>query len=360
MKHWMALIGLLLALNSTLAIAGDPAETIGEYLQAAVDVHRFNGSVLVAQKDQTIFSGGFGLANFEHDVANTPNTKFRIGSITKQFTAMAVMVLQEQGKLKVTEPIGKYLDDPPEAWEGITIHHLLTHTSGIPSYTSMLNYRFRMAHFQTTNDMLGRFRDKPLEFEPGEKFEYSNSGYFLLGVVIEKAAGKRYEEFLREEVLDPLGLKDTGYDRFKTVLQHRASGYERYGNAISHAPFLDMSQPYSAGALYSTVEDLNRWDQALRQRKLISEENYEAMFTPEKDHYAYGWMVRGENSRRRIFHGGGINGFLSFILRYPEEALCIVVLSNVTPSNPGKIAQDLAAIMLGEEFEIPKPRKSKP
>lgn len=358
MHRLVVLIVLLVAAKPGFGFADEKADTLGKYMEAAVEVRQFNGSVLVAQGNENVLSRGFGMANFEHGVANTPQTKFRIGSITKQFTAMAVMILQERGKLNVGDPIAKYLEDAPDTWSDVTIHHLLTHTSGIPSFTGMPDYIFKMSRFQSQSTIIDRFREKPLEFPPGEKFKYNNSGYFLLGVVIEEASGKSYEEFLREEILDPLDMHDTGYDHFQTVLKHRASGYQRRGENMTHAAYLDMSQPFSAGALYSTVEDLNRWDQALRRRELISEKGYETMFTPDKSNYAYGWMVRGEQGRRRVFHGGGINGFQSFILRYPEEELCIVVLCNVTPANPGKIANDLAAIMLGEEFEFPQADKA--
>jgi CubicO group peptidase (beta-lactamase class C family) len=348
---------LLLLFISVLAIsAADANEAdadLARYMDACVRVEKFNGSVLVCKNNETVFKSGYGMANFEHDIPNTPNTKFRIGSITKQFTAMAVMLLEERGKLKVEDCITKYITDAPEAWGDLTIHHLLTHTSGVPSFTSMPEYRRDMMLAQSIDQMVARFKEKPLSFVPGEEYEYSNSGYFLLGTIVEKASGVSYDEFIRKEICEPLKLHDTGYDRFRTVLKHRASGYLRRSHSIIHDAYLDMSQPYAAGALYSTVEDLNRWDQALRRRELISEDRYERMFTPEKNGYAYGWGVRTKSGRKTISHGGGINGFRSHILRYPDEKLCVVVLCNVPPVNPGKVAQDLAAIMLGEEYELP-------
>ncbi|MDG1898128.1 MAG: serine hydrolase [Fuerstiella sp.] len=336
-------------------VADEPVAELVSYMQACVKVDNFNGSVLVCKDNRTVIRNGYGMANFEHDVPNTPDTKFRIGSITKQFTAMAVMILEERGKLKVEDRVSEYVVDPPYAWADVTIHHLLTHTSGVPSFTSMPEYRRDMMLPQTIEQMLAKFKDEPLDFAPGEKYAYSNSGYFLLGAIIEKASGVSYEQFIRTEICEPLELHDTGYDRFHTMLKHRASGYKRLAGAIVHDAYLDMSQPYAAGSLYSTVEDLSRWDQALRRKELISDERYEKMYTPEKkQNYAYGWGVRTQSGRKTISHGGGINGFLSYILRYPEQKLCVVVLCNVLPANPGKVAKDLAAIMLGDDYEIPK------
>lgn len=348
---------LLFSLVATGVSAG-PEDELRKYMDACVDVNRFNGAVSVSKNGELVLSQGYGLANFEHDVAVSPHTKFRIGSITKQFTAMAIMILQEQGKLKVEDPISQHLEDAPEAWNDVTIHHLLTHTSGIPSYTGMADYVRDMMLPQSLDQMVARFRDKPLEFKPGDEFRYSNSGYFLLGAIIEQASGMSYEDFLEKEICQPLGLKDTGYDRYRSVLPHRASGYNRDNDGLVNADYLDMSQPYAAGSMYSTVEDLSRWDEALRNHKLISEESYQQMYTPEKNGYAYGWSVNDDAGRQSIGHGGGINGFVTHIRRYPSEKLCVVVLSNVLPANPGRISKDLASIMLGDAYEVPQERKA--
>jgi CubicO group peptidase (beta-lactamase class C family) len=219
----------------------------------------------------------------------------------------------------------------------------------------MPEYRRDMMLGQTTEQMVARFRDKPLEFEPGAKYKYNNSGYFLLGVIIENASGVKYDVFLRQEIFEPLGMKDTGYDRFQAVLKRRATGYSRWrAGKLANAAYVNMSQPYAAGALYSTVEDMSRWDQALRRRELISEANYRVMWTPVKSNYAYGWISNKAGGRRKLSHGGGINGFRSQIDRYPDQKLCVVVLCNEETMNPRKVAQDLAAIVLGLDYETPK------
>jgi CubicO group peptidase (beta-lactamase class C family) len=328
-----------------------------EYMNACAKVNQFSGAVLVSKESETLFAKGYGFANAEHQVPNTPKTKFRLGSITKQFTAMAILILREQGKLKVEDPVGKYLHDAAKAWEGVTIRHLLTHTGGVPSYTEAPDYRKKMTMPETVASMIARFRDKPLDFKPGEKFHYSNSGYFLLGAVIEKVSGKSYEAFLKEAIFDPLGMNDTGYDHLAALLPGRASGYNRREAGLVNAEYLDMSQPYAAGSLYSTVLDLALWDRALREGKLISKAAYTEMFTPIKGDYAYGWAVATIKGRKLVRHGGGINGFVTDILRYPDQKVCVVVLCNVTPLNTGRIAQDLAAIAFGDPYELPKLRK---
>jgi CubicO group peptidase (beta-lactamase class C family) len=350
-----------LALLSTLWVCGharaqDETSKLEQYMDACVRVRHFSGSVLVTRDGIPLFSKGYGLANAEHQVPNTPETKFRLGSITKQFTAMAIMILQERGKLAVEDPIGKYFDDAPKAWEGVTIHHLLTHTAGVHSYTSDPEYVKRMAHPETVKSMIARFRDRPLDFKPGEKFQYSNSGYFLLGAIIEKVSGQSYEAFLKEAIFEPLGMKDTGYDHPSTILAHRASGYTRKGDVLENAAYLDMAQPYAAGSLYSTTLDLAKWDQALRDGALIAQESMTRMFTPEKNDYAYGWSVTTRSGRNEIGHGGGINGFATEIVRYPDQKVCVVVLCNVLPANPGKVARDLAAITFGEPVALPRER----
>lgn len=349
----------LASMATPLAFADDKgiAERCSEYMNAAVEVEQFSGAVLVAKGSEILFEHGYGMANAEHQVPNRPETKFRLGSITKQFTAAAILILQDERKLNVRDAINQYVPTAQPAWEPITIHHLLTHTSGIPSYTSDFVYGLSMHKPETVSSMIARFKDKPLEFQPGERFNYSNSGYFLLGAIIEKVSGKRYEDFMREAVFEPLGMKHTGYDRHATILANRASGYERRGDQHVNASYLDMSQPYAAGALYSTVGDLLIWDRALKEGKLLSKESMAAMFTPEKNGYAYGWTVGERRGRKFVGHGGGINGFATEFLRFPDDDLCVVVLSNVVPSNPGKFAHDLARLASGESVDPPKVRQ---
>ncbi len=334
----------------------DLAAKVDEYVAAQMKVNQFSGAVLIARDGKVLLSKGYGLAHREFDIPNTPQTKFRLGSITKQFTATAALLLEERGKLSTEDPLCKFLEPCPEAWKPVTVHHLLTHTSGIPSYTGMPDYRVQMTHRVSPDQMIARFRDKPLDFPVGDRYRYNNSGYFLLGVIIEKASGMSYEAFLAENIFAPLGMKDSGYDHFETILPRRAAGYSLEKGAPVNSAYLDMGQPYAAGSLYSTAEDLLTWDQALAGGKLLSAKSYEKMYTPFKNNYAYGWAVAPRFNRKTIGHGGGINGFSTMINRYPDDNVCFIVLSNLESANAGRISRDLEALYFGEKYELPRER----
>jgi len=346
---------VLLFLLAATAAAQDLTPKFDEYLNALVRQDHLSGSVLVARDGKVLFSKGYGLANVELDVPNTPKTKFRLGSITKQFTAATVLLLQERGKLSVQDLVCKYVDNCPAAWSEITIHHLLSHTGGIPNFTDSPDYQPKMMLPVTPLEMIARFRDRPLEFKPGEKWNYSNSGYFLLGYIVEKAAGESYESFLQKNIFDPLKMTGTGYDHQDAILKQRATGYSLAKGKKINSAFIDMTQPYSAGSLYSTVEDLFLWNEALFSGNLLSAKSREAMMTPVKNDYAYGLGVQIRGARKTISHGGGINGFSTSIARLVDEKMTIVVLRNVDYGSPGpgQVSAALTAIALGEKYEIP-------
>src|SRR6185369_11378886 len=235
-------------------------EKLDKLISAYAEYGKFNGSVLVAEKGEIIYKKGFGLANMEWGISNQPATKFRLGSVTKQFTAMLILQLVSENKLKLDVPISTYLPDyPKKNGNIITIHHLLTHTSGIPDFTSFPNFREMMRDPYRPEEIVSLFADSVLEFTPGEKFQYSNSGYILLGYLIEKITGKSYEQVLQNKILTPLKMNNTGYDHNSTVIKNKASGYNKLGNTFQNANYVDMSIPFSAGAIYSTVEDLYLW-----------------------------------------------------------------------------------------------------
>ncbi len=345
----LALLAIPSFALSVTARAEDLASQVEEFLEARVQRDRFSGSILVARDGKVLVRRGYGMANLEHDVPNTPETKFRVGSITKQFTAMAVMILQEQGKIDVHEKIKKYLPDAPAAWDEICVQHLLTHTSGIPNFTGFPEYPEMMRRHMMLENLVDSFKGKALEFKPGEQFEYSNSGYVLLGYLIEKVSGKPYASVLQEAIFDPLGMKSTGYDNPIPVLKHRASGYAGRGPFRVNASFIDMTVPHAAGALYSTVDDLFLWDRALLTEMLVPQAAREAMFTPIEEGYGYGWVITKQFGRRSVSHGGGINGFVARFLRFPDDGVCVVVLSNVEGTDAWALADDLAAVTLGEK-----------
>ena len=242
------------------------------------------------------------------------------------------------------DSICEYFPQCPEAWQPITIHHLLTHTSGLPNYTYTVNLTEEERAYSPLTRDLERLRKGSLEFAPGTKFNYCNSGYVLLGHIIEKVSGKSYGDFLRDSIFDPLKMVNTGYDYNGLVLKHRAVGYSLRGDTVITAPFVDMSVPFAAGGLYSAVEDLYLWDQALYTEKLISKKSLEMMFTPFKKQYGYGWYIDEQFKRLCISHGGRIEGYMNSIERFPEEKLTIIVMSNRDTVSAGRVSRDLAAL----------------
>jgi CubicO group peptidase (beta-lactamase class C family) len=352
---------MLSRLTTFLFVAGSclaqDSSRMDQIVQNYVANHQFMGSVLVARGSQVLLSKGYGSANLEWEVPNSPNTKFRLGSITKQFTASSILLLEERGKLNINDPVKKYVPDAPPTWEKITIFHVLTHTSGIPSFTSFADYP-KLEPFPTTAEQLvGRFRDKPLEFQPGEKWNYSNSGYVLLTYLIERISGTNYEQFVRENIFAPLGMQDSGYDSNSAMIPHRAAGYTHNNDKFENAGFIHMSVPQGAGALYSTTEDLLKWEQGLFGGKVLQAASLEKMTTPFKNNYAFGLQVDTVGGHKIIDHGGGIEGFNTELAYYPDDKLTVVVLGNVNGNAPQEIARKLAAINHGETVTLPSERK---
>jgi len=344
------------------ALAQDHAAKIQEVLATAHKYRQFNGAALVAENGKVVYKGGFGLANMEWNIPNTPDTKFRLGSITKQFTATVILQLVEQGKIKLDGKLSDYLPDyRKDVGEKVTIHHLLTHTSGIPSYTSQPGFFENVSRNPyKVDEFVKKYASGNLEFEPGSKFLYNNSGYFLLGAIIEHVTGKPYEQVLKENIFDPVGMKNTGYDHHNTVIAKRATGYIKTPDSYANSPYLDMSIPYAAGSLYSTVEDLYLWDQALYTDKLISAQSKALMYTPFLDNYAYGWAITKASFKQNnadvpvITHGGGINGFTTTIVRFPNEKNLIVMLDNTNTEYLDRLSDSITKIIYNQPYELPK------
>lgn len=340
-----------------VCLAQDNSARMEQVVQSYVANKQFMGSVLVAQDGKVVFSKGYGFANLEWDVPNSPTAKFRLGSVTKQFTAACILLLEERGKLKIDDAVKKYMPDAPAAWDKVTIFNLLTHTSGIPSFTGFPDYASTEAIATTPEKLVARFRDKPLEFQPGEKWNYSNSGYVLLGYLIEKISGQSYSQFVQDNIFTPLGMKDSGYDSNSAIIAHRAAGYAPSDKGLINAGYIDMSIPLSAGALYSTTEDLLRWEQGLFGGKLLSVASLQKMTTPFKNDYAFALAVRDANGHKVIEHGGGIEGFNTQLSYYPDDKLTIVVLANQNTSATGDIASKLAALVHGDKVVLAGERK---
>lgn len=336
------LVGVTLVASFVRAQPVDAAARMEAIVQKRVAAHEFSGAVLVAQRGQPLFDRAYGLANHEWEIANTPSTRFRIGSITKQFTAVSILLLEERGKLKLTDFVSRHMPDTPASWSKITLQHLLTHTSGLTNVTDLPEFMLWKNSPSTVTQMVARFSDLPLDFQPGERHAYSNSNYLVLGLIVERASGQRLGEFLRQHVLDPLGLQDSGLDSNLTILPRRAAGYIHRNGQYLNAPHSDMSVPHGAGAMYSTTHDLWRWSESVFVDKLLTPASRAKLLTPEKDGYALGVRVHTARGHKLIEHGGAIAGFASALRYYPDDGLTVVVLSNLAKSITAELASELA------------------
>ena len=327
---------------------------VNKYIDAYVQMHQFSGSILIAKNGQVLVRNGYGYANYQFNIENTPQIKFRIGSLTKGFTALAIMQLVENNKLSLDDKLIKFIPDYPRGDE-ITLKHLLTCTSGIPNHTEFedFNKERRVYHF-TVSQTIETFKNKPLGFNPDEKFEYSSSNYILLGYIIEQISNMTYADYVEQNIFKPLRMENSGFETPEQVIKNMARGYLFKNNEIENAKFRDMSNAHASGALYSTVEDLYKWDRALYSETLISKESLKTMFIPFKDNYAYGWGVANIFNHKMVTHSGEIDGFISNISRFPDDDICIVILSNFEHTPISRINKDLIAIIFGEEYKIPE------
>ena len=366
------ILGVLLAIlihlsTLTNAFSQSKAEKIDALMKQYSEYGQFNGSVLVSENGKIIHKAGYGLANMEWDIPNQSDTKHRLGSITKQFTSMLIMQLVEQGKVKLEEHVTTYLPNyPKKNGDKITIHHLLIHSSGIPNYTAIPNFmKDKSRNSYTPEEFLSVFADLPLDFKPGKEYSYSNSGYFLLGVIIEKVTGKSYEENLKKYIFTPLNMVNSGYDHYSSIIKNRSSGYEKNGNtSYENARYLDMSVPFAAGSIYSTVEDLFLWDQSLYTDSILSTKYRELMFTPYmptfRGSYGYGWIIMEaplgyKNNNLKIYsHSGGINGYNSLITRFSTDNSMVVLLNNTGRAALEEITLAITAILYDRPYAMPK------
>jgi CubicO group peptidase (beta-lactamase class C family) len=330
------------------------SEKIDTLLTAYEKVGNFNGSVLVARKGTIIFEKGYGYKDKKALLPNNPNTIFQIGSITKQFTSAIILQLKEKQKLSVQDKLSKYIPDYPNG-DQITIQHLLTHTSGVYNYTNDREFmKNRSAKPIARDSLLALFRNKPLDFKPGEKYNYSNSGYILLGYIIEKITGQSYFQVVRDNIFRPLHMDHSGFDFTHLSSSDKATGYDP-PNPQQPAEIVDSSASFAAGAIYTTVGDLYKWDRALYSSSILSHPSEEEAFTPHLARYGYGWVIDSLYGKKVVEHGGGITGFVSFIMRVPEDETCIIVLDNApSQAQPGMIANGIYALLNNKEYVIPK------
>lgn len=342
-KRLSLFVILLLSLQTTAV----RADKVDDYVKAEMQKQRIPGLTLAVVKEgKVIKAEGYGLANVEHNIPARPETVYKIGSVSKQFIATGIMLLVQDGKLNLDDKVAKYLDGTPEAWSGITIRHLLTHTSGIvregPGFDPFKD--------QKDFDVIKTAYPLPLRFAPGEKYEYCNVGYFSLAEIISKLSGKSWGDFMNERVFAPLGMSATQPTSFSAIVPNRASGYEWGNNKMQNAVEYIAVRP--SGAFLSTVLDLAKWDAALYTEAILKQSTREQMWTPVKLNsggahpYGFGWFLEPLGNHRRINHGGSLPGFRSQFSRLPDDKLSIIVLTNASNANPATIVRGVATIYL--------------
>jgi len=354
---------ILFAIHSQVP-AQDHAAEIDRFVGLCHQYGRFNGSVLVAENGRVIYKKGFGPANMEWDQPNGPDTKFQIGSLTKQFTAMLIMQLVEEGRVDLDGTITDYLPDyRPDTGRQVTVHHLLTHTSGIPNYTALPGFwTDTIQRSMPREQFVETMCSSDLEFEPGSTFKYCNTGYYLLGMIVEQVTGHSFEDVLREKILEPAGMENTGLYRPRALFKKRASGYYRNLDRYVNADFVAHPELYvfSAGAMYATVEDLYRWDQALYTEQLLSGKYKKIMFTPCLNSYAYGWGVRKiplgatGDSTTMISHTGDAPGFNARIVRLADDHHLIVLMHNAGHTDLHEISRGITNILYDLPYDRPQ------
>jgi CubicO group peptidase (beta-lactamase class C family) len=347
---------LLLVLCAFVSARGDG---IDDYLQARMRGMHIPGlSLAVVRNGQILKERGYGVANLELSSPATPQTVYEIGSMTKQFTATAIMMLVEEDKLHLEDSITRYFPEAPEPWRPITIRHLLSHTSGIqnhvavPGYLGAFKTNLLMESTPGREDLLRMFFKLPLEFKPGETWSYDNTGYYLLGLIVEKVSGKSFWQFLDQRIFRPLDMKSTRNTDMRSLVANRAAGYEWSNGVFENRPVLAPFIAFSAGCLLSTVEDLARWDAALYTGKLLKSSSLRQMWTPVRTNedaaasfnYGFGWFVDKYHGHLVVQHSGGTPGFSSVIYRFVDDQLTVIILTNHSDVIIDQLAIDIAGM----------------
>jgi len=355
--------GLLILSASAADSPADLSHKMDQLLSDIYSADAPGASILVVKDGKTLLRKAYGMANLEHNIPLRSDMVFRIGSVTKQFTSTAIMMLVEQGKIKLKDSITEYLPKYPLQGHQITIENLLNHTSGIKSYTGMGQATQKlMIENLTVPELIETFKDQPMDFAPSSDFKYNNSGYVLLGAIIEKVSGKSYADFIQDEIFTPLGMTQSYYDNHNKIIANRVMGYAKTKDGFQNADYINMRIPYAAGSLLSTVDDLQKWETALFTGKVVSKASFTKMTTPyvllngkkagygESADYGFGLVMSGNEGHPAIFHNGGINGFRSQVEKLVDDNILVIVLSNFTGGKiaPGEVAVQLSAIALGE------------
>ena len=355
MKKLAVLIAALCVI--VVSFSQNMSAKLDTILSTYAHLHKFNGSVLVAKKSIILLNKGYGYRNAAGKIVNDENTIYQLGSITKQFTAAIILKLQEEKKLSVQDKLSKYFPAYPKG-DSITIEQLLTHTSGIYNYTQNGDFMSKeVTNPANREKIMALFKDKPLDFSPGTGWNYSNSGYSLLGYIIEIVTRKPYEEIVRKYLFTPLQMTHSGFDFTHLKSTEKATGYFKLDNLnAAPAPTVDSSVSFSAGAIYSTTGDLYRWHNALLTNTILTKAQQEKAYTPVRNKYGYGWDIDSLEGKRRVGHGGGIHGFITNIARVPEDDVCIVLLSNASDQTLEEITSTIFNVLYNKPYELPKER----
>ena len=355
MKSLILFIAALFFINCSFS--QDTQSKIDTLITAYSKLNQFNGSALVAKKGSILLNKGYGNQDAGSKVLNNEQTIFELGSITKQFTAAVILKLVQEKKLSLSDRLSKYFPDYPKG-DSITIRELLTHTSGIYNYTNDRDFmNNEITEPATREKMMALFKDKPLDFSPGTSWSYSNSGYSMLGYIIEEVTKKPYWDAVRQYIFTPLHMNHSGFDFTHLNDPDKAVGYLKLNNQVSFtAPIVDSTVSFSAGAIYSTTGDLYLWNQALQNNVVLSKAQQEAAYTPVKNDYGYGWVMDSIAGKRRVGHNGGIPGFLTTFSRVPEDDVCVILLSNASNESINDISKSIYAILYDKDYTLPKER----
>jgi D-alanyl-D-alanine carboxypeptidase len=344
-KWFLVLLGTLTF--AALSWSQDLGEWTDSYVKSLAPAKHFRGIIVAERNGQVLVEKSYGKAVEEWQVPNSEETKFEIASLSKQFTATAILQLADAGKLNVEDPVSKYYPDSPPAWKGMTIHHLLTHTSGLPENEWGNFYKGKAAPY-TTEEQVKTFRDRPLGFPPGSEWKYRNTEYYLLAYVVEKLSGESYATYLAHHIFEPLKMTHSGFATMAAIVPQMSEGYSRQGGTLVRREYFDRSMETGAGGIYTTADDLLRWNKALDSPGLLSAQGLDFMFTPHPPgNYGAGWFVE-TSPRLKIYHEGGDPGFAAFEARYPDRHVVIIVLSNEDDSPVREIADAMAKHMLDE------------
>lgn len=344
--------------NETSVTSASLSSRIQEVLEYYALNHQFMGSVLVACGDSILFCEGVGWANWEWKIPNISSSKYRIACLSMQLTAACILLLEEQGRIELNAPVGRYIEDAPSQWEKITVFHLLTHTSGLACYTKLSSYPAVKTRPASPRQLIDLFRDEELVFLPGAAKSESISNYVLLGHILEILTGKHYADWVRRNIFTPLGMNDSDYDSNSAIIPNRSSGYVMGAKRPVNASYIHMSVPFAAGGFISTAPDLFLWLRGLFGGRILRPESLRKMLTPYLNDFAFGWAVKNTENLISVEHGGNIDGFSTFLTYLPDREISVIVLSNFKGAPVGDIALKLKELALGRAVTLPSERRT--